>query len=73
MSASIRDLDAGHYSTFTTALTNLLRTDIAEQTYAEIIDGIPTARTWSTSIGRRHGIIEAHHELCPGTREAARQ
>lgn len=38
MSTSIRDVGAGHYSAFTTALTNLLSTAIAEQTYAEIVD-----------------------------------
>ena len=73
MSGSIRDVDAAHYGTFTTALANLLRTDVAEQTYAEIIDGIPTARTWSASIGRRHDVIDAHRELCPGVLEAARE
>lgn len=65
--------DVNHYGAFTTALTNLLRTGIAQHTYAEIIDGIPTADTWFASIGTRHDIIEAHRELCPGTLAAARR
>lgn len=63
MTTSLRDLDVRHYNAFTTALTNLLRTDVAEHTFAEIIDGIPTAQTWSSSTGRRHDIIEALHDL----------
>ena len=73
MSSSIRDVDVEHYGAFTTALASLLRTSIAEQTYAEIIDGIPTADTWYAYDGLRHDIIEAHHELCPGILEAARE
>ena len=73
MPASIRDVDVGHYQAFTTALANILRTIIAEHTYAEIIGGIPTAQTWYESIPKRHDTIEAHRELCPGTLEAARR
>ena len=73
MSSSIRDVDVEHYGAFTTALARLLRTSIAEHTYAEIIDGIPTADTWYAYDGLRHDIIEAHRELCPGILEAARE
>lgn len=73
MSSSIRDVDIDHYNAFTTALTNLLHTNLAELTYAEIIDGVPTANTWSAYDGSRHEIIEAHRELCPGALDAARQ
>jgi hypothetical protein len=73
MSSSIRDVDVDHYHAFTTALTNLLHTDLAELTYGEIIDGVPTADTWAIYDGSRHDIIETHRELCPGTLDAARQ
>ena len=73
MSASIRDVGVGHYIAFVTALANILRTDLAEHTYAEIIDGAPTADTWVACKRWRHDIIEQHKELCTGTLEAARQ
>ncbi|KAL1861439.1 hypothetical protein VTK73DRAFT_7074 [Phialemonium thermophilum] len=72
MSGSIKDVDSDHYEAFATALTNLLHTSIAEHTYAEIIDGLPTADTWYAYHGIRHDIIEAHRELCPGALETAR-
>lgn len=73
MSSSINDVDVDHYGAFTTALVNLLLTSIAEHTYAEMIDGIPTADTWYAYHGVRHDVIEAHRELCPGTLDTARQ
>ena len=66
------NIDTNHYDAFNTALANVLHTEIAERTYAEIVDGIPTADTWSAYRGWRHDIIDAHHELCPGTLETAR-
>lgn len=71
MSILRRDADVDHYDVFTTAIGNLLRTKIAEHTFAEIIDGIPTAQTWYESIPKRH--IEAHRELCLGSLEAAQR
>ena len=73
MAASIRDVGVGHCTAFFTALANMLRTDLAEHTYAEIIDGAPTVDTWSACKRWRHYIIEQHKELCAGTLEAARQ
>lgn len=73
MPSSIRGVDIDHYEAFLTALTNILQTKIAEHTYAEIIDGIPTADTWYAYRGFRHDIIEGHCDLCPGVLDTARQ
>lgn len=67
VSSLIRDLGIDHAAAFAGSVTELLSTDIAAKTYAEIIDGIPTADTWYAFNGKRHDIIKAHHELLPGT------
>lgn len=71
MEGSIRDLDVDHYTAFTSALTNLLSSQNAVTTYAEIIDGLPTTETWLASSHRRHDPILQHVELCPGSIETA--
>lgn len=73
MLRSIKDVDSEHYGIFTTALANLLHAGIAEHTFAEVIDGIPTADTWYAYHGVRHDIIEAHCELCPGVLDTTRK
>lgn len=39
---SLRKLDSSHLDTFTRATCNLLSTDLAIITYAQLIDGLPT-------------------------------
>jgi hypothetical protein len=58
------------------AIDNVLATDEAILTYAQIIDGLPTA---DVSYDRRvtgiHGNhpIDEHEELCPGALDKARE
>ncbi|KAK4464402.1 hypothetical protein QBC42DRAFT_263327 [Cladorrhinum samala] len=69
------DNGSDHYKIFCRALKNVLSTDLALETYAQIIDGLPTA---DIAYDRRSpGLfgdhpIEDHEELCPGALERAR-
>lgn len=67
-------LNESHRAVFETALKRILETEIAEHTYAEILDGLPTSSSYREfhSIQEGHPSLE-HHELCPGTRERARE
>ncbi|KAK3377538.1 hypothetical protein B0H63DRAFT_502279 [Podospora didyma] len=42
---SIDSLDADHRDAILQAISNILSTEIAEATYAEVVDGLPTANT----------------------------
>ncbi|PNY25442.1 Uncharacterized protein TCAP_04619 [Tolypocladium capitatum] len=44
---SPENLDSDHLSAFTRALSNVLSTDLAEATYAQIIDGLPTRDSYA--------------------------
>ncbi|KAK3943322.1 hypothetical protein QBC46DRAFT_361876 [Diplogelasinospora grovesii] len=72
--ANIDVLDADHRKPFEQALMRILQTEIAEHTYAEILDGLPTRKSYSelnpASIKNGHPAHD-HLELCPGTRERA--
>ncbi|POR36286.1 Uncharacterized protein TPAR_03530, partial [Tolypocladium paradoxum] len=72
--ASINILDAPHHRTFERALMRILETDLAEETYAEILDGMPTAATWR-DFHRNYDTHPAHdhHELCSGAHDRARE
>ncbi|KAK4182116.1 hypothetical protein QBC35DRAFT_396605 [Podospora australis] len=65
-----------HYEIFSRALKKVLSTDLALETYAQIIDGLPTA---DIAYDRRSpGLfgdhpIEEHEELCPGAVERAKE
>lgn len=65
-----------HYAMFSGAISNVLSTEIALFTYAQIIDGLPTDEV---AYDRRspglHGDhpIEHHVDLCPGALERARE
>jgi len=71
--SSIKDLDVDHYTAFTNALTSILSTEKAEITYAEIIDGMPTAATWKDYSSVRHDLVQKHYELCEGSLETAKE
>lgn len=60
MEGTLRDLDVSHYTTFTSALTNLLSSQRTVTTYAETIDGLLTTETWFASGHRRHDPILQH-------------
>lgn len=70
---STSSLDAEHLTAFKTALSNILSTPVAENTYAQIIDGLPVAQTWyAYTDNRRHDPIAKHEQLCPGPLEAVK-
>lgn len=68
-------LDVNHQKIFATAMSNLLSTEIAEQTLAQILDGLPLRDVaWSLrafDYNRSHPVF-SHVELCPGVLEMTR-
>ena len=68
-------LDEEHRRTFRRALLNILSTDLAESTYAQILDGLPTAeslrRSWSPLNDHPVHALD-HTEVCDGSLERAR-
>lgn len=74
--ASLGLLDAEHVTAFRRALDNVLLTEVAENTYAEIIDGLPTRESWRDFNPWRpgHPVDDLKHDkLCAGSREKARE
>jgi hypothetical protein len=67
-------LDAEHYEALSRALRNVLHTDLALDTYAQMIDGLPTERTarveYSICQDARH-VISQHQQICPGAEDKA--
>lgn len=74
---SINMLDGDHHDLFTRAISRVLSTEIAEQTYAQIIDGLPLTgviyESGGGSLPRDHPLHDVHHELCPGVLDKTRQ
>lgn len=68
-------LEGYHYDTLFLALRNVLNTNIALMTYAQIIDGLPTADVvwdrYSATYESSHPIIN-HKTLCEGALEKAK-
>nr|RBR00408.1 hypothetical protein FVER53263_10186 [Fusarium verticillioides] len=68
-------LEEYHYDSLSLALHNVLNTDIALMTYAQIIDGLPTADVvwdrYSATYEPSHPIIN-HKTLCEGALEKAK-
>lgn len=63
-------LDAEHLEPLKQALNNLLSTPIAEETYAQIVDGMPIASVYAEDHWFREGLpVMQHEELCPGVLE----
>lgn len=62
-------LDKKYHQEFTTALRNVLSTDIAEFTLSQILDGLPVAEVAQENLGtctwEGHPVFE-HKELCDG-------
>lgn len=68
-------LDAEHLDTLKQALNNLLSTTIAEETYAQILDGMPLASVYAEDHWFREGLpdfVTQHEEFCPGVLEKTR-
>ena len=78
---SIADLDGKHRELLVRAITRILLTEIAETTYAQIIDGLPTGdvaydarkEPYNSLEGGVHPIDHAHNELCPGMLDKTRE
>ncbi|KAF5630985.1 uncharacterized protein FTJAE_8065 [Fusarium tjaetaba] len=72
--ATIDVLETEHQKAFVQALMRVLETDVAERTFAEIIDGLPTIESYQDFHWPQEGHPATQHlELCPGMIEKARQ
>ncbi|KAK4444017.1 hypothetical protein QBC34DRAFT_488060 [Podospora aff. communis PSN243] len=76
--SNLDSLDDEHASIFRAALTRLLGTELAEHTFAEIVDGLPTKASFSAFHRyfntTNHPVFALDHtELCPGVIEKTRQ
>ncbi|KAF5017836.1 hypothetical protein F66182_10207 [Fusarium sp. NRRL 66182] len=73
---SIDTLDDEHKVPFRRALGNLLSTDRAEYTYAQIIDGLPTRESFKEGyhVVQGHPVFELNHtQICPGSIDKIRK
>ncbi|KAI1349767.1 hypothetical protein F5Y01DRAFT_316440 [Xylaria sp. FL0043] len=72
---SINLLDSYHYQAFATAIHRVLATDLALETYSQIIDGLPLSKVawdrYSGRLDRRHP-ISLHTKLCTEAFEVAK-
>ena len=70
-------LDEDHCRIFVRAIKRVLATDVAEITYAQVIDGLPLARVLRDCSDffpiPEHPIYTIHKELCPGILEKTRK
>ncbi|TVY68434.1 hypothetical protein Focb16_v002557 [Fusarium oxysporum f. sp. cubense] len=67
-------LGTRHRQTFVQALMRVMERDVAERTFAEIIDGLPTIDSYQEFHWPQDGHPATQHlDVCPGTIEKARQ
>lgn len=70
-------LGGAHHDALIRAISNVLSTEIAEETYAQIIDGLPLASvvqdTANGGLPDDHPIHDAHLDFCPGVLEKTRE
>ncbi|KLU90633.1 hypothetical protein MAPG_10485 [Magnaporthiopsis poae ATCC 64411] len=69
-------LDADHLLHFQLAVGNVLATAVAQDAYAQILDGLPTIQTWETFLPpmRSHPIYELNHSaVCEAALEKFRE
>ncbi|KAK4204302.1 hypothetical protein QBC40DRAFT_293050 [Triangularia verruculosa] len=66
----IHGLNENHRDILTRAISRLLATDIAKITFAQILDGLPTAEVGDDcsdgELPDGHPLREKHRDLCPG-------
>ncbi|OAR01351.1 hypothetical protein LLEC1_07781 [Akanthomyces lecanii] len=68
------DLDEEHRNSFIKALLRILHTKVAELTFSEILDGIPTSASYFDFYHPQEGHPAiSHTELCPGVLDRTRQ
>jgi hypothetical protein len=66
----LKHLDAKHFEPLRQCLLNLLSTQVAELTFAQIVDGMPLASTYAEDHWYCEGLpVMDHHDLCPGVLE----
>jgi len=76
---SLAGLEGQHRDIFVHAVSNILSTEIAHLTYAQIVDGLPLSSvaddTYDNggSLSHMHPLYTKHNELCPGVLERTRQ
>lgn len=71
---SCENLDGDYRDVLYQAIRNVLATDIALTTYAQIIDGVPVSSVASDQYSNRYipgHPIKSHVALCPGAQEEA--
>lgn len=74
---SIENIDSDHLAALTQALSNVISTELAEFTYAQIVDGLPTRESFAEfrsfyPAGDEHPAYR-HQHLCDGALDIARQ
>lgn len=72
----LSNLDSTHRDAFTRAIQNILRTDLALDVYAQLIDGLPTGDAARDQRIRRTAPshpVHRHSELCPGSLDKTRR
>jgi hypothetical protein len=71
------ELESTHSEIFRRAISNILSCPIAETTYAQILDGLPTSDValdvYDSNVCPGHPLLDEHKELCPGVLERARE
>ena len=73
---SLADLEGEHHERLVRAIARILATELAETTYAQIIDGLPTGDVAYDGVVPRydgHPIDHAHDELCPDMLDKSRK
>ncbi|KAK3377450.1 hypothetical protein B0H63DRAFT_218904 [Podospora didyma] len=70
----IDTLDADHRDPILQAISNILSTEIAEVTYAQVVDGLPLASAVNDAyyLTENDHPVLGHKELCPGVLEQTR-
>lgn len=73
---SVAALKQRHRNTLVRAIANVLSSEIAASTYAQIVDGLPLRDTaldvYRGCVCPRHPLLDEHDQLCPGVLEHTR-
>jgi hypothetical protein len=76
---TVDSLNKQHRDIFVRALSNVLSTEIAELTFAQIIDGLPLSDVADdtydngASLSHIHPLYTKHTQLCPGVLETTQK
>jgi hypothetical protein len=71
----VETLKPPHREILIRAVANVLSSPLANQTYAQIVDGLPISHVatdcYSVALCPEHPLLDEHKELCPGVPEEA--